>query len=51
MKKSTITNPEPLIASEEVVAQAISKLHIQFGNEDLNKLVEKINEIIEKQCQ
>lgn len=33
----------------EVVEEVtINKLDIQFGNEDLNKLVEKINEIIDK---
>lgn len=29
----------------------IAKLGILFGNEDMNKVVEKINEIIEKKCQ
>lgn len=29
----------------------IDKLGIIFGSEDMNKVVEKINEIIEKKCQ
>lgn len=30
---------------------SIDKLSVSFGSEDLNKVVEKINEIIEKSCQ
>ena len=48
---STISSEE-VTSTEEIVSTCdISTLDLSFGNEDLNKLVEKINEIITKKCQ
>lgn len=46
--------PKKKITTEEIVSikptekSQISELHVTFTNEDMNKLVGKINELIEK---
>lgn len=56
MKKKTIKKEikvvEPTEVTEELVIvplnQGIAKLGLDLGREDLNKLVEKLNEVIDR---
>lgn len=52
MKKLKAT--EEVTGTDTVVVRAypkIDKLDVKFDREDMNKVVEKINEIIEQKCQ
>lgn len=48
-KPKLIAIIEDETTSTQKVKESIDKLSITFGSEDLNKVVDKINEIIEKQ--
>ncbi len=54
-KKPTVKKEKPFITSTNVdsdfcehesMAPSVAPLTVSFGNEDMNKLVDKINEII-----
>lgn len=47
---SKVTSSSPELLEREYKVCGVDKLHVVFQNEDMNKVVEKINEIIEKQC-
>ncbi len=46
MKKTTKKTKKVVEIPVEVIKEQISALSLSFGTEDMNKVVEKINEII-----